>query len=86
MIYPGFVSSEVRQRALGGDGKPIGESPVKENEVMSVGKCVSLMIPAIASRKREVVMTFRGKAGMWLKLIAPGLVDRIALKAIRSGR
>ena len=86
MIYPGFVSSEVRQRALGGDGKPLGESPVRENEVMSVEKCVSLMIPAIASRKREVVMTFRGKMGMWLKLIAPGLVDRIALKAIRSGR
>ena len=86
MIYPGFVSSEVRQRALGGDGKPIGESPVKENEVMSVEKCVSLMIPAIASRKREVVMTFRGKMGMWLKLIAPGLVDRMALKAIRTGR
>jgi short-subunit dehydrogenase len=86
MIYPGFVSSEVRQRALGGDGKPLGESPVKENEVMSVEKCVNLMIPAIASRKREVIMTFRGKIGMWLKLIAPGLVDRIALKAIRSGR
>lgn len=86
MIYPGFVSSEVRQRALGGDGKPLGESPVKENEVMSVAKCVDLMIPAIASRKREVIMTFRGKMGMWLKLIAPGLVDRIAMKAIRSGR
>ncbi|MBE0650412.1 MAG: SDR family oxidoreductase [Bacteroidales bacterium] len=86
MIYPGFVSSEVRQRAMGGDGKPIGKSPVKENEVMSVEKCVDLMIPAIVSRKREVVMTLRGKLGMWLKLIVPGLVDRIALKAIRSGR
>lgn len=86
MIYPGFVSSEVRQRALGGDGKPIGKSPVKENKVMTVEKCVSLMIPAIASRKRELVMTLRGKMGTWLKLIAPGLVDRIALKAIRSGR
>lgn len=85
MIYPGFVSTEVRQRALGGDGKPIGKSPVKENKVMRVEKCVGLMIPAIASRKREVVMTFRGKTGLWLKLIVPGVVDRIALKAIRSG-
>jgi hypothetical protein len=32
------------------------------------------------------VMTLRGKLGQWLKLIAPGLVDRIALKAIREGK
>lgn len=86
MIYPGFVSTEVRQRAVGRDGKHLGKSPVKEDKVMTVEKCVDLMIPVIASRKREVVMTFRGKIGMWIKLIAPGLVDRIALKAIRSGR
>lgn len=86
MIYPGFVSTEVRQQAMGGDGKPIGKSPVKEDKVMTVEKCVDLMIPVIASRKRELVMTFRGKMGMWLKLIAPRLVDRIALNAIRSGR
>ena len=86
MIYPGFVSTEVRERAMGGDGKPLGKSPVKENKVMTVEKCVDLMVPVIASRKRELIMTFRGKMGMWLKLIAPGLVDRIALNAIRSGR
>lgn len=86
MIYPGFVSTEVRERAMGGDGKALGKSPVKENKVMTVQKCVDLMVPAIASRKREVVMTFRGKIGMWLKLVAPRLVDRIALNAIRSGR
>jgi hypothetical protein len=28
----------------------------------------------------------RGKLGMWLKLIAPGLVDRIVRKAIEEGR
>jgi len=86
MIYPGFVSTGVRKKAMDSEGNSLGKSPVKENKVMTVEKCVSLMIPAIASRKREVVMTFRGKLGIWLKLIAPGLVDRIALNAIRSGR
>ncbi|MBN2614927.1 MAG: SDR family oxidoreductase [Bacteroidales bacterium] len=86
MIYPGFVSTEVRERAMGSDGKPLGKSPVKEGKVMTVEKCVDIMIPAIARQKREVVMTFRGKAGLWLKLIAPGLVDKIALKAIRTGK
>ena len=31
-------------------------------------------------------MTFRGKMGMFLKLVAPGLVDRIARNAIEKGR
>jgi hypothetical protein len=29
-------------------------------------------------------MSARGKLGMWLKLLAPGLIDRIAAKAIRQ--
>ena len=41
---------------------------------------------AIMCRKREVVMTARGKMGLWLKLLAPSLVDRIARRAIERGR
>jgi hypothetical protein len=37
-------------------------------------------------KKREEVMTLRGKLGQWLKLIARGLVDRIASQAIKAGR
>ena len=86
MIYPGFVASEVRQRALGPDGKPLGQSPVREGEVMPVETCARLIVQAMSRRQREMVMTLRGKLGQWLKLIAPGLVDRIALQAIQSGR
>jgi hypothetical protein len=31
-------------------------------------------------------MTLRGKLEQWLKLVAPGLVDRIASHAIGAGR
>ncbi|HTX90863.1 MAG TPA: SDR family oxidoreductase [Anaerolineales bacterium] len=86
MIYPGFVASEVRQRAFGPDGKPLGESPVKEGEVMPVEECARLIVRAMSRRQRELVMTLRGKLGLWLKLIAPGLVDRIASQAIRTGK
>lgn len=82
MIYPGFVSTEVRAHAMGSDGKPLGKSPLNEAGAMSVEKCVDLMIPAIAGRRRELVMTTKAKVGLWLKLIAPSLVDRIALKAV----
>jgi short-subunit dehydrogenase len=86
MIYPGFVASEVRQRAFGPDGNPLGESPVKEGEVMPVEVCARLIVKAMSRRQRELVMTVRGKLGLWLKLIAPALVDRIASRAIQSGK
>ncbi len=86
MIYPGFVASQVRARALGPDGKPLVSSPVREGQVMPVEKCAQIMVSAMTKRKREEVMTLRGKLGQWLKLIAPGLVDRIASQAIKAGR
>lgn len=84
MVYPGFVATEVRTRAFGGDGRPLGASPVREAEVMSAEAYAAIILRA-AARKREVVMTARGKLGLWLKLLAPGLVDRIARRAIEEG-
>jgi short-subunit dehydrogenase len=86
MIYPGFVSTGIRENATGPDGKPIEVSPVREGEVMSVEECARITLAAIESRKREVVMTARGRMGMFLKLVAPGLVDGIARRAIEKGR
>jgi len=86
MIYPGFVSTGIRENATGPDGKPIGVSPVKEGDVMSAEDCARRIVTAIERREREVVMTARGKVGQWLKLIAPGLVDRLARRAVEIGR
>jgi len=86
MIYPDFVATETRKRAFGADGKPIGKSSVREDEVMSAERCAKLIIRAAAARKRELIMTWRGKMGLWVKLIAPGVVDRVAKKAIIEGR
>jgi NAD(P)-dependent dehydrogenase (short-subunit alcohol dehydrogenase family) len=86
MIYPGFVATGIRENATGPDGKPIMVSPVQEGEVMKVEDCARRIVRAMERREREVVMTARGKMGLWLKLIAPGLVDRIARRAIERGR
>jgi short-subunit dehydrogenase len=86
MIYPGFVSTGIRENAAGPDGKPILVSPVKEGEVMSVEDCARRIVKAIEGREREVIMTARGKIGLWLKLVAPSLIDRLAKRAIEQGR
>jgi hypothetical protein len=53
---------------------------------MSVEACAARIVRAIGRREREVVMTARGKMGLWLRLVAPGLVDRLARRAIERGR
>jgi short-subunit dehydrogenase len=86
MIYPGFVATGIRENATGPDGKPILVSPVKEGEVMSVEECSRQIVKAIERRDREVVMTARGKIGLFLKLVAPSLIDRMAKRAVEKGR
>lgn len=49
-------------------------------------ECARWIIKAMTRRQREEVMTLRGKLGLWLKLIAPAMVDRIARRGIESGR
>ncbi len=86
MVYPGFVATEMRQRVFGPDGQPLGKSPAREGKIMTAEMCAQLIVQATAHRNRELVMTFRGKVGRWLKIIAPGLLDRMARKAIEAGR
>lgn len=85
-VCPGFVSTGIRENATGPDGRPIQVSPVKEGEVMGVEECARITLAALEGRRREVVMTTRGRMGLFLKLVAPGLVDRIARRAIEKGR
>ncbi|MGE0355519.1 MAG: SDR family oxidoreductase [Burkholderiales bacterium] len=86
VVYPGFVSTGIRENATGPDGRPLAVSPVKEGEVMDPQTCARITLEAIAARRREVVMTARGRMALFLKLVAPGLVDRIARRAIEKGR
>ncbi len=83
---PGFVKTGIRDRVLGPDGKPRDVSPRDEDsgDTMTLQECTRLLVRAIDRRDREVVMTMRAKLGMWLKLVAPKAVDRIARRAVRE--
>jgi NAD(P)-dependent dehydrogenase (short-subunit alcohol dehydrogenase family) len=76
VAYPGFVDTGIRERAIGsGSGRAPGR-------VMGAGECAERILSAAARRRREEVMTLKGKAGRWLKLVAPVLVDRMAASAV----
>ncbi len=86
VIAPYFVRSEIRKRSPGPDGRTVAASPVREGEVMSAEECARLMVRAMERRRRMLVMSFKGKLGRWVKLVAPGLVDRMAAEAVRKGK
>ncbi len=83
IAYPGVVATQIRYRGYNAQGQPAGKSGLDERGAMSVEQCAKLIIDGALARKREIVMSAKGKLGRWLKLIAPGLVDRIALKALK---
>jgi short-subunit dehydrogenase len=83
--YPGVVATRIRHRGFNAAGLPAGESGLKEDDAMSVETCARLIIEGMNRRDREVVMTAQGKLGRWLKLLAPGKVEAMALAALKDG-
>ncbi len=82
--YPGVVATQIRHRGFNAAGAPAGASGLKEDDAMSVEECVRLIIEGMDRREREVVMTAKGKLARWLKLLAPGAVERMALAALKD--
>jgi len=86
VVCPDFVVSEIHRRAAGGDGKPLGRSPMQETKIMTTEDCASQILGAMERRERMLVMSLRGRLGRWARLFVPGLIDRIALRAVRTGK
>ncbi len=85
LVCPDFVVSEIHQRAIGPDGKPLGQSPMQEARIMSTAACARHIAAAARARKRLVLLSWRGKIGRWVRLAAPGLIDSIAERAVARG-
>lgn len=83
VVAPDFVVSEIHKRAIGPDGEPLGASPMREAKIMTAADCATRIVRAIERRQRLAVLSTRGRLGRWLKLLAPGALDRMAAKAIR---
>ena len=82
IVYPGVVATEIRRNGWNAKGETAGSSGLSETGAMSVEECAGLIVSAMRSRKREEVMSAKGKLGRWLKLIAPAKVDAMARAAL----
>jgi len=82
--YPGVVDTRIRYHGYNARGEAAGVSGLKEDGAMTVAECARLILDGMRRRQREVVMTGKGKLGRFIKLIAPGMVEDMALAALKD--
>jgi NAD(P)-dependent dehydrogenase (short-subunit alcohol dehydrogenase family) len=82
VVSPGFVRTNIRKHALGGDGQPRDEEPGNPEATMPLQECARRTIAALATRKREIVMRRAWKLSLILKVLAPGVVDGMAARTV----
>ncbi len=84
IAYPGVVATQTRYRGYNAAGVAAGASGLREDGAMSVEECARLIIEGMQRRRREVVMGRRSKIGRLLKLLAPAMVENMALAALKD--
>jgi short-subunit dehydrogenase len=77
---PGFTRSNIRNTALGADGKMQGESPRNENSMMPAEEVASHILNAIEKRKRTLILTRQGKLTIFLNKIIPAKLDKMVFR------
>jgi short-subunit dehydrogenase len=86
MIAPDFVVTEIHKRSEGADGRPLGDTPMQESKIMTAEACAAMILHGMERRQRLVIGSLRGKLGRFVRLFAPGVIDRVAQRAIARGR
>ena len=81
VICPYWVVTEFEEHLLDAQGRPAGPGgrAFYTDTMMTADRCAQITLDATWRRRREVVM-WPGPAAAWLKLLAPGLLDRIVLR------
>jgi short-subunit dehydrogenase len=81
VVCPYWVVTEFHERFVDAQGRPFGARgrAIYTDKMMTAERCAQITLDAAWRRQREVVM-WPGALAAWLKLLAPGLLDRIVLR------
>ncbi len=85
VICPALVVTEFHQRYLQASGNPIGPSgrAIYTQRTMTADRCAQIILRASRRRKRQIVMQPGGLV-LWLRMLAPGLADRLIISRFRQ--
>ncbi len=59
------------------DGTAQGDSPRKEQEMMTAEEVAQHIYKAVVNRKRDLVLTAKGRLAIFLNKWMPGLTDKL---------
>ena len=76
LACPGAVATPIREVSRA-QGRGATASELPDDEQMSAAECARLILDAARAEKRELLMTLPGKLSPWMRLIAPGVIDRV---------
>jgi short-subunit dehydrogenase len=81
VVCPSWVATEFHEAQMNKDGVPRGSQGrmFYTRKTMSAERCATLTLRAAYNRRRELLMGGGGLV-VWLKVLAPGLVDWLAIK------
>lgn len=82
VIAPGFTASEVRKHALNAIGEEQGETPRKENKMMTPEKVAKVLIRSIKRRKRNKILTLQGQIIALFQRILPEQIDAMIYRGM----
>lgn len=80
VAYPGFTATNIRINSLTSNGLPQGESPRKEEKMMTAEEVAYHIYRAIDKRKKYLVLTTEGRVMSILNKIIPGRMDSLIYK------
>ena len=79
---PGFTASNIRVAALGSDGNSKGETMRDEVNMMSSEEVADRILKAVKNRDRDMILTFKGKAIIWINKLFPKLADKLTFNEL----
>ncbi len=90
MLYLGFVDTGFAGRMLDADGKSSGgiSQQLSDKKQMTPAESARLIASATINRKRTVYTPVNGLPGWvfpWLKLLAPGILERVGKRFMDDG-
>ena len=85
LICPYWVVTGFHEAQLDKDGVPRGPRGrgIYNEKMMTAERCAETILQAAYKRKRELIMG-PGNLIVWLKLLAPGLTDRIVIAFLKA--
>jgi len=82
IVCPGYVRTNLRVNALGGDGTPRGKLAVAYTDAVSAEACAAEIVKAVLKQKEEVYIG-RQRFAVYADRLFPGLVSQ-ALRRIQN--